>query len=290
MKQSSICLEIAKITACAAVLCAAAFPSVQASPDAPAAVPHAAGLIARASSVPYAQAEQWRQEAPGFEYRKVSIKRDSAGTAGAMHQIRFSLDKWKLVVCRSSEMGKNGASVKEFCRYKNGAAAVNGLFFDKQMRPMGYIQQNGNNFGTRVEPAAGLLTGVFEICRQQARLFSSGDFSPVACETAFQAGPRLINDGAKVEGLLGDADRLSGIAIDRQGRVIIYSTEYKIPLTLSECRDILTAPESEGGVSPRWALNLDGGSSSGLYADCGSLRLYAPGLTEVPTALVVKPR
>ena len=235
-------------------------------------------------------AEAWKLIDDNMYYRSVSIKRIDEHWSGAMHQLKFDLKSWKTAVCSAKEMGKRYASPEEMRRYKGGVCAVNCSFFDDYGNTLGYIQQNGREIDAAVYPISGLLSGIFEVYQQKATLWYRDNFYPISCETAFQAGPRLADEGEPIYGLSENRERLSGIAVDKDGKIIIYSNDYSIPISLEECRNILFDSESRGGINLRYALNLDGGSSSSLYIKTGSFSLERPGIKKVPNALVIKRR
>ncbi|MBQ7529496.1 phosphodiester glycosidase family protein [bacterium] len=230
----------------------------------------------------------WKELEPGLEYRRVVLER--GGDKGSMEQVRFDLQRWKLALCRGEDYGVKTISLSEMRRRKEGVVAINGMFFDEKYKPLGYLQQNGRVLNDYICPAGGLLSGVFTVCNRQANLTYADDFYPFPCELAFQSGPRLVVNSQPNSGLRGERERLSGLAKDGRGRLILYCNDYSCPLTLRECAELLVRPENEGGVAPLWALNLDGGSSSGISIKTAGYRCEHPSLLSVPVGLVVKRR
>lgn len=231
---------------------------------------------------------KWRELETGLEHRSVVLKRGE--NKGYMEQVRFDLRSWKLALCRSEDYGTRAMSLQDMRQRKNGVVAINGMFFDEKYRPLGYLQQNGQTYNDYVSPADGLLSGVFTVYNRQANLTYADDFYPYPCELAFQSGPRLVVNSQPNSGLRGERERLSGVAKDVQGRLILYCSDYSCPLTLQECAEILVRPENEGGITPMWALNLDGGSSSGISIKTAGYRCEHPSLLAIPVGLVVKRR
>ena len=74
------------------------------------------------------------------------------------------------------------------------------------------------------------------------------------------------------------------MGISPDGRVIILVTE-NAPMTTTALAELFRSPP----LNCKEALNLDGGSSSQLYADIGSLQLNVHGFSNVSDAIVVKP-
>jgi exopolysaccharide biosynthesis protein len=52
----------------------------------------------------------------------------------------------------------------------------------------------------------------------------------------------------------------------------------------------MAKPETQGGLACLSALNLDGGSSSQLYASMDDFVIDIPGFSRVADAIVVRPR
>ena len=77
----------------------------------------------------------------------------------------------------------------------------------------------------------------------------------------------------------------SALGIDKHGKVIVVVTE-NLPISTSDLAHILAAPP----LNCVDALNLDGGSSSQLYAKIDRFKLDVPGFSQVSDAIVVKRR
>ena len=100
---------------------------------------------------------------------------------------------------------------------------------------------------------------------------------------AIQSGPRLLIKNVIPSLKPGIADR-TAMGITKQGQVILLVTNNSA-MTLSELARLLQSP-------PLYcvdAINLDGGSSSQLYAHINSFQLNVRGFSNVSDAVIVKP-
>src|SRR5262249_13033419 len=95
---------------------------------------------------------------------------------------------------------------------------------------------------------------------------------------ALQSGPRLIING-KIPSLKPGFDARSALGITRDGKLIILATQ--VALSTLQVANIMQMPENQGGLNCSDALNLDGGSSTQLFAKINDFVLDVPGLTSV---------
>ena len=64
----------------------------------------------------------------------------------------------------------------------------------------------------------------------------------------------------------------------------------KAPMSTTALATIMRNSEQKDGLACYYALNLDGGTSSQLYADIGDVKLDRIGLSTISDALLVLPR
>lgn len=170
-------------------------------------------------------------------------------------------------------------------------AAVNASYFDERNRPLGYLRQGRQVLVAEVASGAAFGGVFFLDGAGRARVVHRSRFTPGAWSLALQAGPRLLDDGRPVQGLKDPSRaRRTGVAVDRQGRVLLYATAPEGRPTLAEMQAIAAAPTHRGGLGAWEALNLDGGSSTQMSVRAPGLRLDVPGLSPVPVALGAFPR
>ena len=105
---------------------------------------------------------------------------------------------------------------------------------------------------------------------------------------AIQAGPRLVVNGT-IPHLKNDYAPRSALCIDNAGHIIIAITD-NMSMTLALFAQLLSRSVDQNGLGCYNALNLDGGSSSQLYASIGDFRLIIPGFANVADAVIVTAR
>lgn len=146
-----------------------------------------------------------------------------------------------------------------------GTAAIagcNGGYFTPEFQPLGLVVSQGKRAG--VFERSSLLGGVFLVRKGKAMLLWRDEFTEVSGITdLLQAGPRLLNGGKSVTGLDALRRRPRTILLtDNNGHWAIGSTGW---VSLREIADILATPGIITEFAMERALNLDGGSSCGLW-------------------------
>jgi uncharacterized protein YigE (DUF2233 family) len=104
-----------------------------------------------------------------------------------------------------------------------------------------------------------------------------------------QSGPRLLVDGQIPKQLRPGVANRSALGIRRNGQVVILATQ-NISLSTLELAQIMQRSEPENGLACWQALNLDGGSSTQLYAKVNDFMLSIPSFMPVADVVVVMPR
>ena len=142
-------------------------------------------------------------------------------------------------------------------------AGINGGYFHPDFRPLGLVVSGGREIHGFEK--ARLLSGVLVVRAGRIEMVRAGAFrSGKGVQEALQAGPWLVERGGVVAGLNRERRaRRSVVATDGKGHWTIVTTG---PLTLAETAKLLTLPGLAGDWTVRDALNLDGGSSTSLWA------------------------
>ncbi|MCR8658582.1 phosphodiester glycosidase family protein [Paenibacillus endoradicis] len=164
---------------------------------------------------------------------------------------------------------------KKMVERSKASVAVNGTFFNAYSEtstkiPYGYIVQNGKV----INKASGDERSVFVYTKTGDALIADGEselkklLDEGIVETALQAGPRLVSNGKvdtdpvgegfKDPKILTSRGARSAIGITADGQLIIVTTAAASIPELAQVMVKLKAVE---------AMNLDGGASSGLYAN-----------------------
>ncbi|MBE2204316.1 MAG: phosphodiester glycosidase family protein [Chthoniobacterales bacterium] len=166
-------------------------------------------------------------------------------------------------------------------------AGVNGGYFHEDFRPVGLVIENG----VEIHPfeRAGLLAGILALRGKQWEIVRSAAFknSPDV-KQAVQCGPMLVEAGHPTAGLNAvRSARRTIAATDGRGQwALIYLTS----VTLAEAAEILLTPGVLGNWKPVTALNLDGGSSSGLWAASDPTEISLPEFGQVRNFVGIVPR
>lgn len=156
-------------------------------------------------------------------------------------------------------------ALAQVMREQHFLAGVNGAYFHPDGKPLGLVISQGKIVHT--QETARLLSGFVVMAGEKPQLLRVGERMPVETTEALQAGPFLIDRGSPVAGL--EATRMARrtfVATDGHGLWMIGVIS---PVTLAKAARILlaAAPRFFPIHSIQRALNLDGGSSSALWAD-----------------------
>lgn len=227
-----------------------------------------------------ASANQWITVAPGIEYQ--DLNNNALTRWSHIHAFRIDLNKNKLELARASTFSRLSASVSTFARRNHALIAINGGFFDENYRPLG-LRINQQQLYNPLKQIS--WWGVFYIKNQKASLIGPRQYTnKQQPDFAIQSGPRLIING-KIPSLRPGYAERSALGIDADGKVIMLVTE-NTPMTTTILAKLMQASP----LDCHNALNLDGGSSSQLYAHIGALQIDHRGYANVHDAVIVKPQ
>ncbi len=174
---------------------------------------------------------------------------------------------------RVIDNGSGGApryvSLEEALRKNGCVAGSNGGFFHPDYSPSGLMVATGESQGKFGEGA--LLSGVIlSSGRRNPYLLRRAEYSAEKYKPTdlIQSGPFLVDQGVTVKGLSPENSRRRTFVLHDGGEW--FALGLSDPFTLAELGQLLALT----GFSPlhpiHRALNLDGGSSSGLYFDPGN--------------------
>lgn len=227
-----------------------------------------------------AHATTWKTLSPGIEYQDLVT---SPLTPWAhIHAFRIDLKDYQLDLVTAKALSKRQASINELARKNHAMLAINGGFFDNNYRPLGLriYQQQEHNPVKKIS-----WWGIFLIKNQIPSIISSREYEPDShTQFAIQSGPRLIINGTIPHLRPGVAER-SALGLTRRNKLIVLVTE-KALITTTELAHLMKAPP----LNCYNALNLDGGSSSQLYAHIQSFKLNVHGFSNVSDAIVITPK
>lgn len=219
----------------------------------------------------------------GAAVRRVALS--DAGVSAHLTAVVFSSKAYTLRVVDSPAPGRT--KLAPTMAAAGCVAGVNASYFHEDFRPLGLVVADGKE----LQPfeKAKLLAGVLAVRGNRLEIGRSSKFSrPSDLRQAIQCGPMLVEAGAPTAGLNDAASaRRTVVATDGRGQwALIYLTS----VTLADAARILTVPDVLGSWMPATALNLDGGSSSGLWAACSPTPVSLPEFGHVRNYLGLVPR
>lgn len=206
------------------------------------------------------------------------------GHAAEIHAVFFNVKQCTLRVIDHPEMGGDLAAAM---RAHGCLAGVNGNYFQPDRTPLGLVISDGRTLHPLQR--ARLLSGILTVTPSRFSLLRFAEFMPDASITqALQAGPFLVDRGQPVNGLEATrrAARTVLLADGRGGGALLVCKS----VTLAEMAAILATPGIVSEMRVRRALNLDGGSSAGLWVDAKPGPFYLPEIGNVRNYLALVPR
>lgn len=160
-------------------------------------------------------------------------------------------------------------SLEEAVKRNGALAGSNGGFFHPDFSPSGLMIATGETWGKFGEGA--LLSGVIlSSGRRNPYLLRRAEYSADKYKPTdlIQSGPFLVDQGVTVKGLSPENSRRRTFVLHDGGDW--FALGLSDPFTLAELGRLLARPEFSPLHRIHRALNLDGGSSSGLYFDPGN--------------------
>lgn len=224
--------------------------------------------------------EHWQKLASGIEYQ--DLEGGILTPWSHIYVFRIDLSTNKLVSVTAKHLGMKNASADQFAQYSQGLISVNGGFFDHEFKPLG-LRVNNKKLESPLKPIS--WWGIFYVKNNKPYISNVKHFYySNQIDFAIQSGPRLLIKGKIPPLKQGIADR-SALGITADGKVIILVST-NAAMTTDELAHLLKAPP----LRCTDAINLDGGSSSQLYAHINNFQLNIHGFSNVSDAVVVKPK
>ena len=236
-----------------------------------------------ASSSNGTQLNVWNRVATGVEVRYEDWK-NSDGDDDTVTIVRFDLHKIKLSV--GYQPGQP-LSMNDWTQLEHPLAIINGGYFDQQFHATALVVSNGKVSGQSYTGFGGMLSvdtrGSISLRSLRQQPYNPNSEQLVQ---ATQSSPVLMSGGKRTQ-FSADASqtRRSIVAMDKQGRLLFIVSPNQI-FSLDELADQLVSSD----LSIEIALNLDGGSSTGLYVNGGSSHVSIDSLAKLPLVIIVKAR
>jgi uncharacterized protein YigE (DUF2233 family) len=193
----------------------------------------------------------------GLEFTRIDLKSPTVSTR--LHVVTFSAKTHAFAVMDDPQ---NAYDLASAAKKRAAVAAVNGGYFRPDRTPLGLRVRQSRELHP-IERAK-LLSGLLTVSGERIALVRVGEFKRTSSlREAIQAGPFLVDAGKPVTGLNATrADARTAIFTDgasRWGLVVSDS------VSLADAGAILAMRGLLPGLKIQRALNLDGGSSTGLW-------------------------
>lgn len=222
-------------------------------------------------------ASPWQNLNPGLDYLNLASKKESLWSA--IHAFRINPQTHKLQLIFARDIKENAASVEEFIQHLPALITINGGFFDNSHAPLGL---RINNFKLESPFKKISWWGIFLIKNGKPKIIAGKDYrADAAIEFAIQAGPRLVVNG-EIPKLKGGLAERTALCINKKGQLIIIVTE-NFPLTT----EALATRLKGAPCNCVQAINLDGGSSSQIFAEIKDFKVHVPGFSRVSDGIAV---
>jgi uncharacterized protein YigE (DUF2233 family) len=236
-----------------------------------------------ASSTNGTQLNVWNKVATGVAVRYEDWK-DSNGDDETVTIVRFDTHKIKVSV--GYQPGQP-MSMNDWVQQAHPLAIINGGFFDQRFHATALVVSNGKVFGQSYTGFGGMLS-VDTRGSISLRSLHQEPYNPNSeqLEQATQSAPVLMLGGKRTQFSADTSQtRRSVVAMDKQGRLLFIVSPNQI-FSLDELADQLASSD----LSIEVALNLDGGSSTGMYVNGGSSHVSIDPLANLPLVIIVKAR
>jgi len=229
-----------------------------------------------------AQASDWKILETGLEYKKIDGPSGQSSTSESYRIHAFRIDPRKFHLRPLISKPQKTSSIRQMSSKAGAVIGINANFFDPEGNPLGLVIDKGKILNRFKQIS---WWSIFYTNNTQPHLIHSSQYNPrTRMTTAIQAGPRLLINGS-IPKLKKEVSPKTAIGFNRKGQIILAATRNDIDIT--EFARIMARSGKKGGLGCYHALNLDGGSSSQLYAKVGSFKLNLPSYVEVPVGLGV---
>ncbi|KTD78401.1 phosphodiester glycosidase family protein [Legionella waltersii] len=221
---------------------------------------------------------QWHELSPGLEYQ--DLQGGVLNPWSHIYVFRIDLNKNKFALLTAKKLAQKNASADQFGEFSKALLSINGGFFDHEFKPLGLRIANK----VQLNPMKRISWwGIFYIKDNLPYITNVRHFQySNDIDFAVQSGPRLLINGRIPSLKPGVADR-TALGITEDNKVIILVSNNSA-MTTKELAAIMKS-------HPLYctnAINLDGGSSSQLYAKFNHFKLNVHGFSNVSDAIIVK--
>lgn len=256
-------------------------PTVLLTPTLVNVVPATPTSLPRPSAMPFVPDSGWEVLRPGLERRLISVQDDNGFVLDSLYVLRIDPAGYRFDIgYRPGEP----LLLTEWQEETGALLVVNGGFFTEEYVATGLIMANGQASGRSYDGSAGMLS--ITPAGPDVRWLAEEPYDPTEnLIGAIQAFPMLVKPG----GVLGferesnDAARRTVVGMDVPGRVLFILTQRNY-FTLPKLSQYLV----ESDLNLDIALNLDGGTSSGLIL--AEPLEQIPSFALLPTVITLYPK
>lgn len=220
--------------------------------------------------------KNWRVLDEGFSYDRFRIS--EGGESGLLHVFEIDPSRYPIHVVQAKDY-QQGATTARALAVKSGALLViNASYFTPEFSPLGIIVRDGKILNPIHKTQ---WFSIFQIRGGIPAILPQGEFSLAPdLQVALQAGPRILIRGEPPT-LKPQRAKRSAIAINPKQHLVIAITE-GLAISMKELSKFLKEE-----MQCQEAMNLDGGSSSQLYAKYKGFLLDIQNESLVPNGLGV---
>lgn len=165
------------------------------------------------------------------------------------------------------------SSLKDMMARYKPIAIVNGSYFDEKYKPVGLLKINNELIKSLNEYGS---SGILAINENEVSIFNKKEYSKYKnYPNLLQNGPLLVENNGKL-GIYSDDHEYkarTALGITKDNKVLIVVADITASPSLFEIAEVLAKPESQGGFDCKTAINLDGGSSTGLRINLPNKRV-----------------
>jgi len=237
------------------------------------------------ASSPTVTSPNWTTVAPGVAVRTETWKSPtSANVSDLVSIVRFNLHNVTVSVAYQPDQP---LSMQEWMQKEQAVALINGGYFDGQDQATGLVISNSQVFGTSYQGFGGMLDVTSQGKVQLRSLRDQPYDSSEGITQATQCTPMLLIGGKRTT---FNADKKASprsvVALDKQGRLLFIASP-GVAFTLDDMATLL----EKSDLDLVTALNLDGGSSTGLYVaghNTSGQAITIDSYVNLPLVIVVK--
>ncbi len=230
-------------------------------------------------------ADDWQWLTNGIQYKKIIIDRsgdqDEIKSIGFVHSFQIDPQQFRLDIITASQNGLTGLDAKTMSQKSGALIAINGGFFTPEHAPLGLRIQNNKEIN-KIKWTN--WWHIFQMKAAKPAVITKQEFQMAPdIEMAIESGPRLLMNGQITAQLKQGAAERSAICTTMDEKIIIAATELA-PMSLGEFAAFMKK------IGCNDALNLDGGSSTQIYAKIKDFSLNRSSIVLVADGIGVFPR